>query len=150
MLERAQTAFDLQQLLVGLIEARREDPRSDMISILANSTLEEENRPLTHGEILSILQQFLVAGHETTTSLTGNGIATLLEHPDQLDRLRGDSSLMVTAVDEFLRYQSSVQLGNRKTTEDVDFGGTLVPAGSYLHTAIGGANRVAYRHKGDK
>jgi len=88
MVRRAQLALDLQKLLVGLVEARREDPREDMISILANSRLEDEDRYLTHGEILSILGQFLVAGHETTSSAFGWGMLLMCQNPELQDALQ--------------------------------------------------------------
>ena len=81
MLRRAQLGVDLQKLLVRLIEDRRSDPRDDMITILATSKLEDESRHLTHGEALSILNQFLVAGHETTTSTFGWGMPAAVSQP---------------------------------------------------------------------
>ena len=87
----------------------------------------------------------LNAGHETTANLVGNGISILLDYPDQMDRLRKDPTLIKNAIEEFLRFQSPLQIGNRKATEDILFGPegskTTIPAGSFIHTAIGAANR---------
>lgn len=83
----------------------------------------------------------LNAGHETTTNLIGNGVHALLTHPAEAERLRRDPGLIGSAVEEFLRYESPVQLGNRITTEAVTIGGTHIPAGTTLTLGIGAANR---------
>jgi len=140
MLRRAQVAIDLQNLLVGLIEARREDPRQDMITILANSRLEEEERQLTHGEILSILQQFLVAGHETTTSTFGWGMLLLCLNPDLQDQLRGNPDGIKVFVEETLRIRAPVQGLPRKVVSDTVLGGVEIPAGSFVMLRYGAAN----------
>ena len=73
--------------------------------------------------------------------MVGNGVGMLLDHPDQMQRLRDDPSLIASAVEEVLRYQSPLQIGNRMATEDVEISGVKVPAGTYIHTSIAGANR---------
>jgi cytochrome P450 len=83
----------------------------------------------------------LNAGHETTTNLIGNSIDLLLRHPDAMAELRADLSLIHTAVEEFLRMESSNQLGNRRAREDTSLHGTPMPAGTYVHIGIGAANR---------
>jgi cytochrome P450 len=83
----------------------------------------------------------LNAGHETTTNLIGNGIDLLLRHPDALAELRREPALIESAVEEFLRLESSNQLGNRRAAQDTTLGGVDLPAGSYVHIAIGAANR---------
>jgi len=83
----------------------------------------------------------LNAGHETTANLTANGICALMDHPDQLRRLQDDPSLIDTMVEETLRYDSPVQLGNRRLTADLEVGGVAMKEGDYLHMAIGAANR---------
>ena len=132
MLRRAQVAIDLQNLLVGLVEARRQDPRQDMITILANSKLEEEDRHLTHGEILSILQQFLVAGHETTTSAFGWGMLLLCRNPELQDQLRGNPEGMRVFVEETLRIRAPVQGLPRVVTKDTTLAGVDIPAGAFV------------------
>ncbi len=141
MVRRAQLALDLQKLLVNLIEARRSTPRQDMISILANSKLEEANRHLTHGECLSILNQFLVAGHETTTSTFGWGMLLLCRSPHVQDEIRGDAKLIRTFVEEALRLESPVQGLPRLVTKDTELGGCPLKAGSLVMLRYGAANR---------
>jgi len=141
MLRRAELAVDLQNLLVGLIEARRSDPQDDMITILANSTLEDEDRHLTHGEALSILGQFLVAGHETTTSTFGWGMLLLCRNPHLQDQLRGDAKLVRTFIEEALRIEAPVQGLPRKVTRDTELGGYPVRAGEFVMLRYGAANR---------
>jgi cytochrome P450 len=141
MIRRAELAVNLQQLLIRLIEARRSEPRDDMISILANSRLADENRPLTHGEALSILNQFLVAGHETTTSTFGWGMLLLCRKPDLQDALRDDPKLVRTFVEEALRLESPVQGLPRLVTRDTELGGYPLGAGELIMLRYGAANR---------
>lgn len=83
----------------------------------------------------------LNAGHETTTNLVGNGLYALLEWPDEKKRLLARPELIRSAVEEFLRFESPNQLGNRLTMARVEIGGVAIPAGSYLTIGIGAANR---------
>jgi cytochrome P450 len=83
----------------------------------------------------------LNAGHETTTNLIGNSLVALAEHPDQRDRLIADTHLIKSAIEEFLRYESPNQLGNRITTQPVQLGGVNLPAGTQITLCIGAANR---------
>ena len=83
----------------------------------------------------------LNAGHETTTNLIGNGVAALFEHPAQLARLQQDPRLIDPAVEEFLRFESSNQLGNRRVAEVTMVGGVAMKAGNYIYLCIGAANR---------
>ena len=138
---RARLAVDLQKLLVRLIEARREDPRDDMITILANSVLEDEKRPLTHGECISILNQFLVAGHETTTSTFGWGMLILCRQPELQNQLRAEPGLIRTFVEEALRYEAPVQGLPRLVTRDTELGGYPIKAGEFVMLRYGAANR---------
>lgn len=141
MVARAQTALDLQQYLISLVEARRAQPEDDMITILANSKLEREDRLLTHGECLSILNQFLVAGHETTTSAFGWGMLHLCQNPDAQARLRGNPKAVRTFVEEALRLDAPVQGLPRLVTTDTELGGVALPAGSMIMLRFGAANR---------
>lgn len=141
MLRRARLALDLQKLLISLAEARREAPRDDMISILANSELASEGRPLTDGEILSILNQFLVAGHETTSSTFGWGMLLLCENPELPPRLVAEPALMRTFVDEALRMEAPVQGLPRLVTRDTELGGYRLNAGEMVMLRYGAANR---------
>jgi len=142
LVRRAQLALDLQKLLVRLIEARRAEPREDMITILANSKLADEDRHLTHGECLSILNQFLVAGHETTTSTFGWGMLILCQRPELQDELHaGDPKLIRTFVEEVLRLEAPVQGLPRLVTRDTELGGCKLAAGSMIMIRYGAANR---------
>ena len=83
----------------------------------------------------------LNAGHETTTNLIGNGLVALQEWPEQKARLIAEPELIKTAVEEFLRMESSNQLGNRLATRDTEIGGVKIPAQSFVTLGIGAANR---------
>ena len=141
MLHRARLALDLQKLLIGLVEARRSDPQPDMISILATSKIEDEDRYLTHGEALSILNQFLVAGHETTASTFAWGMLLLCRHPEVQERIRGDVRRMRTFVEEALRLEAPVQGLPRLVTRDTELGGYPLKAGDLVMLRYGAANR---------
>lgn len=133
---------DFRNYLIGLVAARRrnmQDPEEDVLSRLIAG--EADGEKLTEEELLQNCIFLLNAGHETTTNLIGNGIATLLEHPGELARLRADPGLIRSAVEEFLRFESSNQLGNRITTEDVEIGGVDIAAGTPITLCIGAANR---------
>ena len=101
---------------------------------------EVDGEKLTPVELIQNCIFLLNAGHETTANLVGNGISILLDYPDQMERLRQEPELIKSAVEEFLRFQSPLQIGNRKATGPEDSKVTI-PAGSFLHTAIGAANR---------
>src|SRR5204863_3995445 len=84
----------------------------------------------------------LNAGHEATTSLVGNAVGMLLDHPNEHERLRTDPTLIETAIEEVLRFQSPVQIGNRLAGERIELaGGEVLEAGTYIHTSIAAANR---------
>ena len=83
----------------------------------------------------------IAAGHETTTGLIGNGLLALLLHPDQMQKLRDDPTLITTAVKEFLRYDTSFQRAWRLTAEDAEIGGKLIPKGQTVSLMLGAANR---------
>ena len=139
-LERAQLNHELQIYFLNACEARRKEPRDDMLTILVESLYEGE-RPLRDGEILSILQQFLVAGHETTTSALGAGMRLLIDHPEELARLVEDPSRIGNFVEEVLRLESPVQGLMRIATQDTSLGGVTLPKGSVIMLRYGAANR---------
>jgi cytochrome P450 len=138
---RAQLGVDLQKFLVDLVEKRRVKPEDDMITILANSKLEDEDRYLTHGECISILNQFLVAGHETTTSSFGWGMLWLCNHPDMQDQLRGEARNIKTFVEEVLRVETPVAGLPRVVTRDTELGGYKLKAGEIVMLRYAAANR---------
>jgi cytochrome P450 len=102
---------------------------------------EDNGERLTSKELLHNCIFLLNAGHETTTNLIGNGLVALSENPAQKLRLIERPDLIKTAVEEILRFESSNQLGNRMTTEPVEFGGVALPAGTPVTLCIGAANR---------
>ena len=122
-----------------IVEARRREPRDDLVSALLAA--EEEGNKLTREELLSTMLLILVAGNETTRNLIGNGMLALLRRPDQLRRLRDAPELLEPAVDELLRYDSPVQLDGRLVLEDLEMGGKRLRAGEKVIGLIGAANR---------
>ncbi len=130
---------DLTAYFGPIIGERRADPKDDILSGLAQA--EEEGDRLDEGEMIALLRLLLVAGNETTVNLIGNGMLALLRHPEQLQRLRDDPSLIPSAVEELLRYDSPVQLDLRRTVEDCEVNGVPVSKGDDIVLLIGGANR---------
>jgi len=125
--------------LRGIIAERRRATRDDLISAMIEA--QEERDALTDAELVATSNLLLLAGHETTTNLIGNGTLALLRNPDQLARLRAQPALLHTAIEEMLRYDSPVQATVRVATEDVELGGQKIPAEALVITGIGAANR---------
>lgn len=125
--------------LLRLIEARRKQPEDDLISALVAA--EERGEMLSETELVATCITLLTAGHETTTGLIGNGLLALLRHPDQLRKLRENPALIGTAVEEFLRFDTSFLRAWRLTAEDVEIGGKRIPKGQTLSLMLGAANR---------
>jgi len=125
--------------LLRLIEARRKQPEDDLISALVAA--EERGDMLSETELVATCITLLTAGHETTTGLVGNGLLALLRHPDQLRKLRENPALIGTAVEEFLRFDTSFLRAWRLTAEDVEIGGKQIPKGQTLSLMLGAANR---------
>jgi cytochrome P450 len=125
--------------LRGKIADRRRAPGDDLISGMIEA--QEERDALSDQELLATSFLLLVAGHETTTNLIGNGTLALLRNPDQLARLRAEPLLMENAVEELLRYDSPVQATVRVTTEEIELGGQRVPPNALVICGIGAANR---------
>jgi len=139
---------DFKIYLRALIARRSLEQDVNEAEILSKLIAASELAPGgSSGERLSDLELLhnciflLNAGHETTTNLIGNGIDLLIRHPDALRDLRDHPELTETAVEEFLRMESSNQLGNRRATEDTSLGGIAMPKGTYVHIGIGAANR---------
>ena len=122
-----------------IVEARRREPRDDLVSALLAA--DEEGDRLPREELLSTMLLILVAGNETTRNLIGNGMLALLRHPDQLERLRDAPGLLEPAVDELLRYDSPVQLDGRVVRGDLEMGGKRLRAGQKVIALLGAANR---------
>jgi hypothetical protein len=121
-----------------LIPKRSGDDGDDLITALLRA--EEAGDFFSHGELLAMLLLLLVAGHETTVNLIGNGLIALLRNPDQLDRLRNEEGIERKATEELLRYDSPVQFTGRVVLEDVEIGGKTIRAGQGLTTLLASAN----------
>jgi cytochrome P450 len=121
------------------IETRRRHPGNDLMSSLVSA--HEDTEMLSAGELMQFLVILLIAGNETTTNLIGNGMLALQNHPDQLQLLRNDASLLPRTIEEMLRYDSPVQSVFRSAKEDVEIGGTPIEKGSGVFLMIGSANR---------
>ena len=133
---------DFLAYLEVLVERRRAKPGNPQHDVLTRLIQGEDNgERLTAKELLHNCIFLLNAGHETTTNLIGNGLVALSENPAQKQRLIEQPDLIKTAVEEILRFESSNQLGNRMTTEPVEFGGIALPAGTPVTLCIGAANR---------
>ena len=121
-------------------EVRRRDPRDDLASALIQA--EEAGDRLSGDELLAMVFLLLVAGHETTVNLIGSGVLALLEHPEQMERLRGETALVKPAVEELLRYTAPVFMSTeRYAREDVEIHGVTLPRGGMTLGVIGSANR---------
>ena len=122
-----------------MIAERHATPRDDLISALI--AVEEAGDQLNDGEILTMCGLLLAAGNVTTTDLIGNGVWTLLRHPDQLQKLRDNPSLIRNAVEEILRFESPVVQTARIPTEDVEIGGCPMRRGESVLALLAAANR---------
>ncbi|MGH6778043.1 MAG: cytochrome P450 [Bradyrhizobium sp.] len=133
---------DFLAYLKTLVARRRAKPGNPERDVLTRLIRGEANGDrLAEKELLHNCIFLLNAGHETTTNLIGNGLAALLEHPDQKRRLIQNPDLIRTAIEEILRYESSNQLGNRMTSERVELSGFALDAGTPVTLCIGAANR---------
>ena len=142
-LEAGSRAVDeFKGYLRRLIADRRRRPSTDPGEILsALLAAEDAGDRLTELELLHQCIFLLNAGHETTTNLIANAVVSLLEHPREHLRLRAEPGLITTAVEEFLRFQSPNQLGNRRAVRDAVLGGVAMDAGTLVTLGIGAANR---------
>ncbi len=126
--------------LADISEQRREDPREDLLSALVQA--EEAADRLSEIELYSMLMLLIVAGHETTVNLIGNGVVTLIQYPEQLALLRANPSLIGAAIEELLRYDSPVESStDRFALEDVTIGGQHIARGDHVLVIIASANR---------
>jgi cytochrome P450 PksS len=124
----------------NLLRERQARPRDDLISALIQA--EEAGQHLREDELLAMVFLLLIAGHETTVNLIGSGALALLQHPDQLVRLRDDPALIRPAVEELLRYTSPVETATERfAREDVTVAGVTIPPGSLVLAVIASANR---------
>jgi cytochrome P450 len=139
MQRREQVAMEFREYFKELIAERRAAPRDDLLSGLIAA--EEQGVTLSEDELLSTCILLLVAGHETTVNLIGNGMLALLRHPDQMQLLRDDPSLIRTAVEELLRFDPPVQLTGRVALADIEFGDVKLAEGETAVLLLAAANR---------
>jgi cytochrome P450 len=134
---------EFSEILTDLIDHRRRNPDGAAQGEVLESLIfgEHDGRSLTQEELIQNCIFLLNAGHETTTSMVGNSIGILLDNPDQHRLLLAEPDHIATAVEEFLRVQSPLQIGNRLAGEDIELSTGTIPKGTYIHTSIGGANR---------
>ncbi len=129
----------LGRYLSGIVALRRVEPREDLITALLS--LDDSGEGLTAMELVVMANLLLVAGHETTVNLIGNGVLALLRNPDQLALLRERPELIRSAVEELLRWDSPVQLTARVALVQFELGGRQIDAGDLLIPLLGSANR---------
>ncbi|MEV0175511.1 cytochrome P450 [Streptomyces sp. NPDC050803] len=133
----------LHSLLAGLIADKRRDPQDDLLSALVGVRDERDGR-LSEEELAGTGMMLIVAGHESTVNLLGNAVLALLQHPEQLGRLRERPELMPGAVEEFLRYDTSVERStSRYAAQDLELGGVRIPRGGMVVVALGSAGHDA-------
>jgi cytochrome P450 len=140
LLERAQRALvEIRAYLGDLVKEKRRQPRQDLLSELVAA--ESEGNKLSEPELLNTCITLLVAGHETTTSLLGNGIYTLLRYFDQWQLLKHDPSLLSSAIEEILRYESPVARQPRLMKQDAEMAGKQLREGEVVFQMLNAANR---------
>ncbi len=123
-----------------LVKARRRDPGDDLVSALVQA--EEAGDQLSEDELVSMVFLLLVAGHETTVNLIGNGVLALIGHPDQLESLREDPERIGLAVEELLRFCGPLKVATeRYAREDSAIAGTTIPQGELVYLGLASANR---------
>ena len=139
-LKAAEAAGDgLWAYFAELVAIRRAEPQDDLLSALIAAR--DDHDQLSEGEILAVATLLFGAGAETTTNLIGNGLNALFNHPDQMERLWADPSLVPTAVDEILRFDSPVQIDGRMCLEPAEAHGVRFEPGDRVLTLLGAANR---------
>ncbi len=139
-LDRVEEAREFfQSYFLDLAAQRRAEPRDDLMSVLVQA--EASGDILDEDEIMSVVILLFAAGFETTTNLIGSGLLALLHNPDQRQRLHEDRSLLPTAIEEMLRYESPVQVNGRYALEDTEIGGEPIAAGQSVVTFLGAGNR---------
>lgn len=166
LLERAAQSLDeMTGYIRGLSRKRREHPQDDLLTALLSVTQDdagfcphkkdpatlhttgewvgerESSSALTEEELVANINILLSTGHETTTHLIGNGLLALLQHADQLQKLRFQPAMLASAIDEMLRYDNPVQITYRSAAADAEIKGKLIRKGDLVNTILGSANR---------
>lgn len=135
----ARAAQAMTDYFRGIVAERRRQPRHDLLTMLEQT--EEQGERLTEEELFATANQLMVAGHETTTNLIGNGLLALLRHPDQIQQLRDNPVLYPQAVEELLRFDGPVQFVDRIARQDTEIAGRHIRQGQLVHLMLGAANR---------
>lgn len=136
----ARAAMEFMMYFHDQFDKRRDDPQEDLITGLVQA--EEAGEKLDRQELISTVFLLLVAGHETTVNLIGNGMLSLMRYRDQLEKLQNNPNLIETAIEEMLRYESPVGVSTtRWALEDVEWHGKVIPAGDMVTASLLGANR---------
>jgi cytochrome P450 len=136
--EAVEASDKIVAYLGELVDAKRRSPGDDLVSVLVAAS----DDALTGQELLSSLFQLVVAGHDTTASLIGNGVVALLDHPDQLQALLADPGRLAAAIDELVRFTAPVPHATfRVTAEPVTLDGAQIPAHEQVLVCLGSANR---------
>jgi cytochrome P450 len=130
---------EMDAYVADMIARRRASPEDDLLTRMVEAEVDGER--LTHEEILGFFQLLVVGGQETTTNLITNAVLCLIEHPDQLARLRAAPALLPTAIEEVLRYRSPLQWLMRTPRREIAMRGQTIPAGKLVLPMIGSANR---------
>lgn len=138
MARAAQASADLHDYLSAVAREREREPQNDLISLLIQYEQEDN---MTRDEVLYSAITLLIAGHETTTHLLGNGMLALIRNPDQLQLLTQDLTLVRNAVEEFLRYDPSLYYLWRRAKEDLTLDGKTIQAGVRVAISLVAANR---------
>lgn len=135
----AAAEIEIRDRTAEAIEWKRAHPADDMLTGLINAR--DGDDALTDDELVAQVVLLYVAGHETTVNLIGNGAFALLHHPDQIELLRDRPDVDENAVEEFLRFDSPVQMTRRVTLEDIEVAGQTIAKGRFVITGLGSANR---------
>jgi cytochrome P450 len=130
--------MQLVALFQGVLEKRRAEPRNDLISELLQA--HEQGDRLSEQELIVTATTLLLAGHETTVNLIGNGMLALLRHPNQLALLRAQPELTPSAIEEFLRYEAPSQMASRVAPDEMEIGGQTIQQGEILNLLLGSGN----------
>lgn len=137
--EAEQAAIEMGGFLEEFAKETRVRPGENVLSLMLAS--QEDGDALSHQELLSQCMLLLIAGHETTRNLIGNGLATLFRYPDAMAQLRRNPDIVRSAVEEFLRFEGPLQGASRVVTQGMEFCGEKLQAGQAFLTLIGCANR---------
>jgi cytochrome P450 len=136
-------AREFNEYFLTIFRSRRATPKDDLISVLAAADIDDqpEGRPLNDDEFISIIQQLLTGGNETSSSAICSSVLQLIKHPELPDALRRNSAALEVFVEEMLRLESPIQGLWRRVKEDTTLGGVFLPAGSIVNIRMGAANR---------